>query len=88
MNYIKGDIINVNKKNYIIIETLNYNYEKFAFVNELNKNEDIGTDYYIFKIINNSALKITDEKMINKLLEKFKSLINDDLDNIININMG
>lgn len=88
MNIIKGDIIGVNNNNYIVIETLNYNYEKYAFVNELNENEDIGENYYIFKIDNDTAIKLTDEDMINKLLEKFKDLINEDIDNIININKG
>ena len=88
MNIIKGDIIGVNNNNYIVIETLNYNYEKYAFVNELNENEDIGENYYIFKIDNDTAIKLTDEDMINKLLDKFKALINEDIENIININKG
>ena len=88
MDLIKGDVINVNSNNYIVIETLNYNYEKYAFANELNETEDIGDNYYIFKIKNDKAIKLTDENMINKLLEKFKDLINEDIENIININEG
>ena len=88
MNLIKGDVISVNNNNYIVIEMLNYNYEKYAFVNELDDNEDIGEKYYIFKVENDSAIKLTDETLINKLLDKFKNLINEDIDNIININEG
>lgn len=86
MNLVKGDVISVNGNNYIVIETINYNYEKYAFVNELNDDEDIGENYYIFKIENDNAIKLTDEVMINKLLEKFKVLINEDIENIISIN--
>lgn len=86
MELIKGDVISVNNINYIIIETLNYNYKKYAFVNELNENEDIGDNYYIFKIENDYAVKLADEDLINKLLEKFKDLINEDIENIISIN--
>lgn len=86
MELNKGDIINVESNNYIIIEILNYNYEKYAFVNELENDENIGKDYYILKINNNEANKVTNEKLINILLEKFKILINEDIDNIIKIN--
>ena len=86
MELNKGDVINVNSNDYIVIETLNYNYEKYAFVNELNEKEDIGDNYYIFKIENDSAIKLTDEIMIKKLLEKFENLVKEDINNIININ--
>lgn len=88
MDLIKGDVISVNSNNYIVIETLNYNYDKYAFVNELNENDDIGDNYYIFKIENDSAIKLTDEEMINKLMTKFKDLINEDINDIITINEG
>ena len=86
MELNKGDVINVNSNDYIVIETLNYNYEKYAFVNELNEKEDIGDNYYIFKIENDFAIKLTDEIMIKKLLEKFENLVKEDINNIININ--
>lgn len=79
MELIKGNVITINNNKYIIIETLNYNYEKYLFVNELKGDEDISDNYYIFKAKDDAAIKITDEKIINMLLDKFKILINEDI---------
>lgn len=88
MELVKGDVIEVNNENYIIIETLNYNYEKYMFVNKLQSEEEIGEEFYIFKQNNNKAEKVTDENLINMLMEKFKKLINNDLDDLLNKNIG
>ena len=88
MELVKGDVIEVNNENYIIIETLNYNYEKYMFVNKLQTEEEIGEEFYIFKQNNTKADKITDENLINMLMEKFKKLINNDLNELLNKNIG
>lgn len=88
MELVKGDVIEVNNENYIIIETLNYNYEKYMFVNKLQTEEEIGEEFYIFKQNNTKADKITDENLINILMEKFKKLINNDLNELLNKNIG
>lgn len=79
MELLKENIVTIKEKKYIIIETLNYNYEKYAFANELTQNEDISESFYILKANENDLVIVTDEKIINILLEKFKNLINEDI---------
>ena len=82
----KGDIISLNQNKYIIIELLDYNNEKYAFTNKLKDIEEIGEDFYILKINGNNGNIITDEKLIETLLEKFKNMLNEDIDNLLERN--
>lgn len=88
MELNKGDIIEVNNNDYIIIDKLNYNYETYMFVNKLQNENEIGEEFYILKQTGDEASIVRDENLINILMEKFKGLINNSIDEIINKNIG
>ena len=46
-----------------------------------------GENHYIFKITNDNAIVITDTNLINILLDKFKDLINQDLNYFLDKNI-
>ena len=88
MKLLKGDVLSINNQDYIVIECLNYNYETYIFTNQLINEEEVSENHYIFKITNDNAIVITDENLINILLDKFKDLINQDLNYFLDKNIG
>ena len=88
MDLKKGDVLSINNQDYIVIECLNYNYETYIFTNQLINEEEVSENHYIFKITNDNAIVITDENLINILLDKFKDLINQDLNYFLDKNIG
>ena len=62
MKLLKGDVLSINNQDYIVIECLNYNYETYIFTNQLLNEEEVSENHYIFKITNDNAIVITDEK--------------------------
>lgn len=72
MDFTNGTIITYKEKRYIIIETLIHENKNYAFTNELKGTEDLTEDYYIFELDNNEIVKLTNEELINSLLNKFQ----------------
>ena len=82
MDLTSGTIITLKNNKYIILETLKHNNDDYAFTNEI-KNDDTTENYYIFKLLGNEVLLITDTTLINKLLPKFQNKLSKTLENIL-----
>ena len=83
MDLTSGTVITLENGKYIILEILTYNNNNYAFTNEVIGAEDLTENYYIFKILTNEALLITDKKLINILLPKFQEKLSKTINNIL-----
>lgn len=83
MDLTSGTIITLKNNKYIILEKLIYNNSNYIFTNEVRGTEDLTENYYIFKILTNEALLITDKKLINILLPKFQEKLSKTINNIL-----
>lgn len=84
MDIIKGDVLTLKNDKYIVIETLNYQNNNYIFTDKL-KNNEISKEYNIFKVDGDYVEMIEDNM---ELTEKFKELINEDLNSFLERNMS
>ena len=84
MDIIKGDVLTLKNDKYIVIETLNYQNNNYIFTDKL-KNNEISKEYNIFKVDGDYVEMIEDNM---GLTEKFKELINEDLNSFLERNMS
>lgn len=84
MDIIKGDVLTLENEKYIVIETLNYQKNNYIFTDKL-KNNEISKEYNIFKVDGDYVEMIEDNM---ELTEKFKELINEDLNSFLERNMS
>lgn len=84
MDIIKGDVLTLKNDKYIVIETLNYQNNNYIFTDKL-KNNEISKEYNIFKVDGDYVEMIEDNM---ELTEKFKELINEDLNGFLERNMS
>ena len=82
MDLTIGTIITLKNSKYIILETLKHNNNDYAFTNEIKK-DDTTENYYIFQLLENEVLLITDTTLINNLLPKFQKKLAKTLENIL-----
>ena len=83
MDIVMGDLLTVEGKKYITLETLTYENDKYAFVNKVIDEETVSDEYYIFKIINDEIVIVTEEELQKILLPKFQKLLEKDINNIL-----
>ena len=84
MDITKGDVLTLKNDKYIVIETLNYQNNNYIFTDKL-KNNEISKEYNIFKVDGDYVEMIEDNM---ELTEKFKELINEDLNGFLERNMS
>lgn len=83
MDIVIGDLLTIEGNKYITLETLMYEGNKYAFVNKTLNEEEITDEYYIFKIVNDKIMKVTEENLIKTLFPRFKELLEKDINNIL-----
>lgn len=87
MDIMKGDVLTLKNDKYIVIETLNYQNNNYIFTDKLN-NDEVCKEYNIFKIDGDYVEIIEDKILNNELTEKFKKLINEDLNYFLERNLS
>lgn len=75
MILINGDVLTINNKNYLVLETARFEEEEYIFVNKLDENEDLTEEYNIMKKNGDGVILITDEKVLNVILPIFSNKI-------------
>ena len=84
MKVINGDLLTIDSKKYIVLETLSYDGKSYAFVNNVTDAEEISEDFYIFEVVGDSVILVKDGELSNILISKFEELLKEDIKNIIN----
>lgn len=79
-----GDLLTIEGKKYITLETLMYEGQKYAFVNEVTEEEECTQDYYIFKLEEEGIKIIIEENLKNILIPRFEQLLKKDINELLN----
>lgn len=79
-----ADLITVEGVKYITLETMNYEGKDYAFVNKVTDDEEITNEYYIFEVVGDGVVIISDYNLRNTLIPKFEELLKKDIEKIIN----
>ena len=87
MDIIKGDVLTLENEKYIVIETLNHLNNNYIFTDKL-KNNEVSKEYNIFKVNGDFVEIVNDELLNNELTERFKELINEDLNSFLERNLS
>lgn len=80
---IAGDLLTIEGKKYITLETLTYENNNYAFVNEMTEDEEATEDFYIFKIFDDGIRIVVEETLKNTLLPKFQELLEKDIKELL-----
>jgi len=73
-----GETIKINDVIYLILDILEYNNTLYYFLNRLDNN-DITELHEIYKVINNTFIKESNQDIINNLLP----IINNDIKRVL-----
>lgn len=83
MDIVMGDLLTVEGKKYITLETLIYENNKYAFVNKVINEEEVSDEYYIFKIVDGGIRIVVEDKLKNILIPKFQELLKKDINELL-----
>lgn len=84
MKVEKADLITRKDGKYITLDVINYEEQNYAFVNKLTeKTEDPTNELYVFDINGKTTKKVTDTKLLEKLLPIFQKNLENEIKNIM-----
>lgn len=83
MDIVMGDLLTVEGKKYITLETLTYENDKYAFVNKVIDEETVSDEYYIFKILNNGVKMVINDELRNILIPKFQEKLKQNINELL-----
>ncbi len=79
------DVINIDEKKYVALATTTYYGVKYAFMNELDEQEEPTEKYLVFYTDANDELKaLEDESIFERLIPIFRKTIKDSIEEVIN----
>lgn len=85
MEIKEADLITIDdNEKYITLSVLNYEGVDYAFVNKLTEEDEEPTDeIYVFTVLDDDIVKITDVDLINKLLPLFNKKVEEEIKKIM-----
>ena len=83
MDIVMGDLLTIEGKKYITLETLTYENDKYAFVNKVIDEETVSDEYYIFKILNNGVKMVINDELRNILIPKFQEKLKQNINELL-----
>lgn len=70
-----GDILTINNKQYLVVESARYEDVDYIFANKLDNEEELTQEYVVMKKLENSVIIITDNKILDVILPVFSNKI-------------
>lgn len=86
MDIVIGDLLTIEGEKYITLQKLTYENNDYIFVNKVIDEENIGEEFFIFKIVNNGIIIVESDNLRNILIPKFEELLKKDINKILEEN--
>ena len=84
MKYELGDIFTLGDNTYMVAETSMYMEVEYVLLNKLDSEEEPTNELYIYKVVNNGLVKVTDQSILDIITPVFNNKLQRDINNIQN----
>ena len=84
MKYELGDIFTLEESTYMVAETSMYMDVEYLLLNKLDSDEEPTNELYVYKVVENGLLKVTDQSVLDIILPVFNNKIQKDIANVHN----
>lgn len=84
MKYDLGDIFTLGENTFMVAENSVYNNVEYLLLNKLDSEEELTNELFVYKVVEDGLLKVTDQSILDIILPVFNNKIQRDIANIQN----
>ena len=84
MKYELGDIFTLGENTYLVAETSIFMDVEYLLLNKLDSEEEPTNELYVYKVVEDGLLKVTDQSILDIILPVFNNKIQREVANIQN----
>lgn len=84
MKYELGDIFPLGENKYMVAEMSTYMEVEYLLLSKLDKEEEPTNELYVYKVVNDGIVKVTEQDILDIILPVFNNKIQRDINNVQN----
>lgn len=84
MKYELGDIFPLGENKYMVAEMSTYMEVEYLLLCKLDNEEEPTNELYVYKVVNDGLVKVTEQDILNIILPVFNNKIQRDINNVQN----
>jgi len=84
MKYELGDIFPLGENTFMVVETSMYMEVEYLLLNKLDSSEEPTNELYVYKVVKDGLVKVTDQSILDIILPVFNNKIQRDVTSVQN----